>query len=562
MNFPDDVISRAGRLLYRELPEEYRYRDGAGDGELADLEAYLHGFGHLLDLLRHTTEQAYADGFAESADNGYQIQPWLIPYLAELVGAELLAPDPVQRMAELNNSVLWSKSKGTLRNIDAVGDVVSDAETVVREGWKLTLTCPRPGLPPFSIPDNKDADDPLGRTAKPLGCPDLRKMDRAVRDPLGANPLFRLISPARDSDGLIKAQGKTVFWMPRAPDGTPCFPNAYDDNSARCPDLRDPDIAAVLGPHPRRSLIHVRPPDGFFEPGLKIVHVGTPADLQIESTDKGRRIAPREILALMDESSAPVPDRLIVELSADLSIPDGAEIEFQDILFTGRVTPTNQSERAARINVSNGARLTMLRSAAEDLRLPGSGSKDGDEPPLRAISSLFGQINGSKRFAELVYCSVLGETNLTRLRASDCLLGQLGSSLNCDDAISCIRFSRLDSPVGQPECFIASAPSNTNHRTKFTHRYLAATDGHCVLRLPLYGEPGYGVLDTTASDMIAAGAEDEGEMGAYHHLFVAAGRRALEKKMAAFLPLGQEIALRYDPLLAQTPPTLGGAGDE
>ena len=129
--------SRAGQLLYRELPEEYRYQDPAPEpGELGDLEAYLHGFGHLLDLVRGTTEQAYADAFAEPADNGRRIQTWLIPYLAELVGAELRAPDPEMRRAELNNAVEWYKTKGTLGAVDEISDVISGGESVVVEGRK------------------------------------------------------------------------------------------------------------------------------------------------------------------------------------------------------------------------------------------------------------------------------------------------------------------------------------------------------------------------------------------------------------------------------------------
>ncbi len=556
MPFPDDIISRAGRLLYRELPEEYRYRDTGPPGELADLEAYLHGFGHLLDLVRHTTEQAYADAFAEEADNGYRIQPWLIPYLADLVGAELLAPDPARRLDELNNSVLWSKSKGTLRSVDDVGDVVSGAETVVREGWKLTLTCPRPALPPFSVPAQDWHDDPLGRTAPPMGCPDLRRMDRAVQDPGGANPLFRLTSPRRDGDGVIDPQGITVFWKSRAPGGTPCFPGAYDDGTARCPDLRDPSISARLGPHPRRSLIHLRPPDGFFEPGLKVVSFAAPGDLQIKASDRDRRIGPRQILELA-EDAGPVPDRLIVELGGDLTIPTGAEILFQDILFTGRVSLNAGPERAVRIRVQNGARLTLLRAGAEQVNLIGNGNKDApDVPPLVAKDSLFGAITGPNRFAELVHCTVLGETDLARLHASDCLLGRLSSNLNCDAATSCIRFSRFDPPSGKAGCFLSNSSSNTNDPPRFAARYLQGPDGHCELRLPVYGEPGCAVLGTAAPETITAGAEDESEMGVGHHLYLAAGRRALEKKLSAFLPLGQQIALRYDPLLAQTPPKL------
>ncbi len=49
MSLPDTAFSRAGRILWRELPEEYRYRDlSPTDGEPGDLELYLHGFGHLL----------------------------------------------------------------------------------------------------------------------------------------------------------------------------------------------------------------------------------------------------------------------------------------------------------------------------------------------------------------------------------------------------------------------------------------------------------------------------------------------------------------------------------
>ena len=147
---PADLLTRAGKLLYRELPEEYRYRDPRPvDGDLGDLEAYLHGFGSLLDLLRGTTEQAYADAFAEVADNGRSIQPWLIPYLAELVGAELRAPDPEDRMRELNETVSWYKSKGCAQS-------VRDRRRLFRardgggRGLAQYAACPRMTLPPFT----------------------------------------------------------------------------------------------------------------------------------------------------------------------------------------------------------------------------------------------------------------------------------------------------------------------------------------------------------------------------------------------------------------------------
>lgn len=64
----DKLRTRAGRILWSELPEEYRYRDNATEAEAGDLEAFLHGFGHMLDLIRETTAQAYSDAFAEPAE--------------------------------------------------------------------------------------------------------------------------------------------------------------------------------------------------------------------------------------------------------------------------------------------------------------------------------------------------------------------------------------------------------------------------------------------------------------------------------------------------------------
>ena len=135
----ETLKSRAGHILYNELPEEYRYRDRAEPGELGDLEAYLHAFGEVLDLTRETLEQAYGDAFAETADNGRAIQTWLLPYLADLIGADLMAPNPVNRAEELNQTIGWFKTKGTLDNVDTIADTISGVESVVVEGWRKVL---------------------------------------------------------------------------------------------------------------------------------------------------------------------------------------------------------------------------------------------------------------------------------------------------------------------------------------------------------------------------------------------------------------------------------------
>ncbi|WP_096785428.1 hypothetical protein [Rhodobacter sp. CZR27] len=561
----DDLLTRAGHILWRELPEEYRYRDVPPEpDEPGDLQAFLHGMGHLLDLIRGTTEQLHADSFAEAPTGGRQIQSWILPYLAEIVGADLAAPDPAQRVAELNASVRWFKSKGTLASIDEVGDVVVGAETVAREGWRRVLTCPRPGLPPFTLPPEGAADelapdgrrrvphaaDPGAHATIPLGCPDFRREDRAVRDPSGANPLYRVSQPRRDANG-VETAAEAIFWRPAAPGGVPCFPGAYDDGAARCPDLRDPDRVAVPGPHPRRTLIHVRPPDGLFAEGLKVLTLDA---AQLEPGPEGLEVDPRAAFALAGTplpETAPAPDRVVVRLAADVRVAAGRELRLTGILITGQA-----GANPVRLIAAPGARILAERSAAERVVLEGFGP-DGEtglpRPTLEARDSIFGEIAGGTGFARVEYCTVTGETDVTLLQASDCILGALSSNLACTESAeagtpaSCIRFSRAEA-VG--EC--AGSPSNTAALPRFASRWICGTVPE--FRPARYGEPGYGVLSTLCPAAIRSGAEDEGEMGAHHHQFLAAELEALRLKLLTFLPLGQEIAIFHDPLLALRPP--------
>jgi hypothetical protein len=526
--------TRAGRLLFRQLPEAYRFLDGPSGDEPGDLAAFLHGFGHLLDLIRGTTEQAYADAFAEPVDVGFggpeahrQIQTWLLPYLAELVGSELLSPDPEQRRKELAETVGWYKTKGTLRNADSIADIVSGTETVTVEGWRRVATTPRLGLPPFagSAPATGDGD--------PLGTPDLRWANRAVVDPDGANPFFRLTLPGRDGDGRIAASSVT-YWKPRAQRGFPCFPGAYDDVSVRTPDLRDPRANPAVGPHPRRTLLHVRPPYGFFEPGLHkaLLADGTnPLKLDLSDGSVQTR-TPKE----MFNGPGPTPDKLTIE--GDLTIPAGVRVAFEDLLFTGKITVQSSP--------SHDVRLKLTRCAVKTLELP-SGSAT---PDVEALDCLIGEIAGGGGFAQLVYCTVLGGTQLERLWASDCIFNGDLVGVKCDHQESGIRYSRVPDLSKIAGCVPQRSPHVVTDDPNFVSLYFEDSDD-CKLRPAAFGEPGAGVLDLTSSSRLLTGSEDGGEMGAMHHLFHVARIEAVRRKLADFLPLSQEVAIRYDPHLAR-----------
>ena len=553
MTSVNDLRTRAGRLLYRQLPEEYRFLDRRTDEEMGDLEAYLHGFGHLLDLIRGTTEQAYADSFADpidfpnpDVDDNRQIQTWLLPYLAELVGAELLAPDPQDRAEELSNTVDWYKTKGTLRNADSIADVVSGTETVVVEGWRRVLLTPRLKLPPFTGPADAMGDgDPLSAPALPLGTPDLRKSNRAVADPGGANPLYRLTLPARDGTTGLRIEPVVGYWKSRARDGVPCFPGAYDDTSVRTPDLRDPANPQV-GSHPRRSLVHVRPPYGMFEPNLREVTLpGGANPLGFDLTDNGQiqTFGPTEVLKALgdpvdgdgDLIGTP-PDKIVV--NGNLTIPANAIVSFDNLLFRDRVTVAT--------NAAHDVRLILSRCAVARLRL----ELPGDTPSVKATDCLFGEIVSQSGFAELVYCTVLGETHLERLWASDCIFAGDLIDVVCGGEETCVRYSRIPDFAALAGCAAEKSPHLTTDDPNFVSLYFQDGDD-CVLRPAAFGEPGCGVLDLTTSRRITAGAEDGGEMGAGHHLYHIAKLEAVRRKLADFLPLGQEIAIRYDPHLSR-----------
>lgn len=553
--------THAGRILWHELPEEYRYRDQVDGDELGDLEAFLHGHGHLLDLIRATTEQAYADAFAEDVD-GKSIQPWLLPYLAEMLGAQLISPDPVQRTAELNNTVGWYKAKGTLAAVDSVADVVAGTETVSREGWRHTLTTPRMSLPPFTSPPRTAATDALTASMQPRGCPDLRLSSRAVRDPDGINPLF-LFKSETDGD---------VYWRHHNPTGVPCFPGAYDDATLRTPDLRDPDGSANIGPHPRRTLIHVRPPQGFFRDGIVKKRVTGPIGLLNRLTPDADAMRYIDAAMLCDHFNVPASPTIQLNLTKNLVVSKG------HYTLDGVVIDQHKPDTAIRIQVGKRATLTLRNCAVEEISVTGP-PNPRDAPQLILENCVVARVIAPNAFVRMEYVTVTENIDAERLQASDCIIADLSDTLVCGDATdhpSCLRYSSVDFTRSDRDAMIASArpdfalrrtrtacltPTNTTRGPNFLRMWLQDLDEDgetktCALRPPRFGELGYGVLDLTTAPSILQGAEDQGEMGAYHSAHHAAAIDALRRKMTAFLPVGQEIAISYDPMLAQTPPTI------
>ena len=536
----DALKSASGSLLYRHLPEEYRYRDNGTATELGDLEAYLHGHGELLDLLQGTLAQAYADGFAEQTESGLGSQTWVLPYLASLLGTQLTAPDLDGtgdiRRAELGRAVLWSKGKGTLRVVDDVADVMADAETHVVEGWKRVAITPRLGLPPFSLSSGASA---TARDMQPRGTPDTRMPSRPIKDAKGSNPLQSLSVGSRDANGHTTEE--TTLWTHNNRSGAPCFPGSYGDISVTTPDTRKTALKGV-GPNPRSVTFFVQPQAGFFEEGM--LSVALPrlefeafVDGNLTGSDRPVKIGPREVFAALNLNPDDAPDR--ITLSGGLILSSERKVALYDLNVLGTVT------------VHSGSQLHLTNTAVANVTL--EAPLDEAVPSLIATSSLLGRLRGPAGFARLEYVTIMGDTQAGALQASDCIFVGPLDEPGCLSPRSCIRYSRLPASLNPETCAFAKARSNTSLKPQFTRRPLKS--GGCRIDVPVFGEAGCGVLDISSPTQISEGAEDGMEMGAYHARGYVARLASLKRKLTDQLPLGQTLSLRHDPMLALSPPT-------
>ena len=130
--------------LLEWLPGVYRARDAQGPGAL---RALLSLFADELWRLRRLIESSYADHFIDSA------QDWVIPYLAELVGTEVLFTGASARRRDIarrnredvKKTLHWRRQKGTLAGLqdlaNGVGGWGAHAQEIFeRVAWMQHLT--------------------------------------------------------------------------------------------------------------------------------------------------------------------------------------------------------------------------------------------------------------------------------------------------------------------------------------------------------------------------------------------------------------------------------------
>lgn len=505
-----------GRQLWELLPEVYRRSDNG------DLASWLEGMGHLLELFRNTLDQRLADCFPDRPLEGKSCQDWLLPYFAELFDARLVSPDPDGQRAEVAQAISWRKSKGTLAVVEQVAQEVGRLEVEVQEGWRRVATTPRIDLASLA-PSSSRGTVAFGRRS------------RAVR------------TNASDPAGRATRFGdQLVHWRQGNSEGIPCFPGSYEDVSARTPDLRSPNWRQGHV-HPRRLLLFYPPPAGFFAPASPRARwTDLMAALALEPVTEltggitvtrvpvGGRWFLHTVDPQADAHSFRSEGGEIVLVDERVEIPAGTACELNGLSFTGEV------------------QLVATANRLQDVAARQVTSVHSQVIELECVNCLIETLEALLTEVRLEYTTVLGLVRAVVVRASDTLF--LGSfSEDFERSPTCLRFSRV------PPGLLRFSQASPFHNTEESPLFVAldfVEDEEPVRRPARFGEPGCGVLHPGAPRSIRFGAEDGGEIGAYHERRYSLAEQAVRQKLTEFLPVGLEAVLIPDSRLLSPPPTL------
>lgn len=149
--------------LYRRLPEIYRIKDGdlsklyLANGQpmpAYQLRDYLTPVEDMFSAIHENIESLYHDLFIETCD------PWVIPYIGDLLGTTHLSGDPWTLRADVADTIALRRRKGTLGAIELLTYIltkwgVHSVELLEKMVWNQHLNHQRPdegGIPPYSLP--------------------------------------------------------------------------------------------------------------------------------------------------------------------------------------------------------------------------------------------------------------------------------------------------------------------------------------------------------------------------------------------------------------------------
>lgn len=541
--------------LYDILPAYVRQQDETGH-----TRDYLAAADKLLDRLHSTLNQYYADNFPDLPldDNEPAAQEWVLPYFADLLDVKLVSPLADGKRAEIAKAVRWRQRKGTLTVVDEVAEAVGQWEVVVQEAWRRLAMTPRIGEPLlpeayFGMSETLDTKIP-SEMAKHPGLPaatlDFRIGSRAVADE-DNNP----------NSQVSTVRGISYRWRQQYPHGVPCHHQhidgsgkfhsaAFDDVSKRTPDLRSSDWR-IGHFHPRKILLHIAQPEGFFPTGI--------VKVQWQQTWLDNNQIPSDAFLAQIRLYSTLDGILVFE-NRNLSARQFTPVQVNGIFKLGQVPsgagpadpepePTINGYHFAGLVINNRIEIdsgiaSFDRCAVKTLeshsRFKGSDPRHLSVPVINARDTLFRDVQSATSLVRLEYCTVLKKCVAEAMQASDCIFTCLirkDIAPNTPPTRLCVRYSHIlpvQLPVDLDEHF-------HNNRAPL---YFFSDD---------FGSPSGGVLHPASDDSIRQGAEDGTEMGAYHFLYLSQRFAAVKEKLTDYLPIGFEAVVIPDENLSRFP---------
>lgn len=532
-----------GAQLYQLLPAVFRERDNTqwdAQGKIVekgDLARLLGVQGEVLDQIYRTLLQRLYDHFPDEADvdaEGMQrsCQPWLLPYIGQLLDVKLVSPDESRQRAEVSNAVAWRQRKGTLVCVEQIAQAVGGFEVEIQEGWRRVAATPRIGDPLLpatyygeaaEVPSNAQPSVRARHPGLKAATLDLRRPSRAVQcDP--NNPAARF-----STFGV-----EEVSWRQLNRHAVPCFPNSFQDVSARTVDVRTPNWRRGHM-HPRRVQLYIPPPDGLCSAHAKSMswaaiknetdYVDEFLEITTGETEwNGLTLPLRTYRGLTEEP---------LKLNGIVGLSQAAVYRFENLWLNNKL-----DVQAGKVELYRCAsRLTLVQSVERAL------------PVIEAKECLFRRVEAARGLMRLEYCTVLDRIIAERLDASDCILPRPRKDRPDNDVpeAGCIRYSVLPE-IPDVEMISDGMPSELRINK------LSCTHEKPVFFSDQFGEPGCGVLHPATPEAIVLGAEDAGEMGAYHGLRYSARQVAVLNKLKDYLPVSMEAVLIPDGTLVCPPP--------
>lgn len=546
--------------LYALLPDVYRNRDHAKGGDPADdlhLKQYLAAFGSVLDLLRHTLEQRYDDSFPDNSVPGHKCQDWIVPYFADLLAVRLYSPFLDGQRDEVANAVRWAQRKGSLQSVEEIAEAITQSNAEIQEGWKRVATTARIGLPLLSAiamgeadpwpPDAAAGNGPMNpqQIARHPGIravtPDFRQISRSVEAEPGSPASHETdfggshrVWPQDDDapsvdDGNGGTDSSRILWRQANPHGAPCFPfpGAYNDVSLRTVDMRTP------GPgrgryHPKRVLIYLPPPYGMCAPKPYRFAWAVNLDSVLEGSVDPDTPKLSDFVSMKTQDDGTSVYRNItaeaVEITGEVVLDGESGFRFEKVRF------------ADGIKLKKG-KLELFRCAVKTLTSEAPAEPPDQEPLITLKDCLVETLTAPVNTVQAEYVTVLADTKTGRLLASDAIFAGKILGFHADD---CVRYSRVSAD------YYASMPPLARKEGVTTAPAEFFTAEFC--------KPRCGVLHQDANKAIRNGAEDGGELGAYHDWHYGTGLDALAAKLKDYLPVGIEPVVIWDDQLLCKPP--------